>query len=160
MTRRPVSSDEALAVLRAVRDDPTAPKSGYWQAAWVRDLLLAAWAVHHPERLPELWRVTWRADNTGSLQEAADGRWLYVPTSASPSNARRGEYRLASLVADLTSLYVIEARPRLLRQPSDSLLLMESNHLQRRLCTLFTRHLGREVCMSNIVRVALPHTLA
>jgi hypothetical protein len=73
---------------------------------------------------------------------------------------RRSEYRLAGLVADLAGLYVIEARPRLLRRPSDSLLLMESNHVQRRLCTLFGRHLGREVSMSNIMRVALPHALA
>jgi hypothetical protein len=152
---RPVSQDEALAVLRAVRDDPEAPSSGYWQAAWVRDLLLVAWAAHHPERLPELWRVTWRADNSGSLQEAADGGWLYVPNSVSPSSRSRGEYRLASLVADLAGLYVIEARPRLLRRPSDSLLLMEANHLQRRICTLFARHLGREVSMSNIMRVDL-----
>jgi hypothetical protein len=156
---RPVSQYEALAVLRAVRDDPEAPRSGYWQAAWVRDLLLVAWAAHHPGRLPELWRVTWRADNSGSLQPAAEGGWLYVPTSASPSNGRKGEYRLASLLADLTSLYVTEARPRLLRRPSDSLLLMESNHLQRRLCTLFGRHLDREVSMSNIMRVDLTHAL-
>ncbi len=157
---RPVSADESLAVLRAVHDDPEAPRSGYWQAAWVRDLLLVAWAAHHPQRLPELWRVTWRADNSGSLQQAADGGWLYVPTSAAPSAMRRSEYRLAGLVADLAGLYVIEARPRLLRRPSDSLLLMESNHVQRRLCTLFGRHLGREVSMSNIMRVALPHALA
>lgn len=157
---RPVSTDEALAVLQAVRDDPGAPKCGYWQAAWVRDLLLVAWAGHHPARLPELWRVTWREDNSGSLQQAADGGWLYVPTSATPTNGRRGEYRLASLVADLAALYVTKARPRLLRRPSDSLFLMESNHLQRRLCTLFGRHLGREVSMSNIMRVDLAHASA
>jgi hypothetical protein len=156
---RPASTGEALAVLHAVRDDPEAPKSGYWQAAWVRDLLLVAWAAHHPERLPELWRVTWRADNSGSLKHLADGGWLYAPTGTSAPSGRKGEYRLASLVADLAGLYLAEARPKLLRRPSDRLLLMESNHLQRRLCTLFGRHLGREVTMSNITRVDLTHAL-
>lgn len=155
---RPISPDEALTVLRAVRSDPEAPRSGYWQAAWVRDLLLVAWAANHPERLPELWRVTWRADNSGSLQQAEGGTWLYVPPSASPSNGRRGEYRLAGLVADLAGLYMTEARPQLLRRSSDSLFLMDSNHLQRRLCALFGRHLGREISMSNIMRVDLAHT--
>lgn len=157
---RPVSQDEALAVLHSVRADPAAPSSGYWQAAWIRDLLLVGWAVYHSERLPELWRITWRSDNSGSLKYLADGGWLYAPTGTSVSSGRKGEYRLASLVADLAGLYLTEARPKLLRRPSDSLLLMESNHLQRRLCTMFARHLGREVSMSNIMRVALPHILA
>jgi hypothetical protein len=132
------------------------PKTGErHQARWVRDKLLIAWALHHPERIAEFFRATWKPDNTGHIRRHLDGFWTYRNPAVSPQGAASNEYRLAQLVADVLPVYVEHARPLLLKPGDDTLLGMPSNHIQVRLGNMLKTHLGRAVTYSELRELEL-----
>lgn len=124
-------------------------RGGYREATWLRDLLLLAWIFYHPERLAELFRITWNADNTGHLFKDASGNWTYHNIHAGHA-MQHSAYNLAQPVSCLIEPFLIKARPQLLRKESDSLLNMPSNHIHHRINTLIERHFGRTVSFGEL----------
>lgn len=144
-----ITEQEAYLVMAGVHQ--AMPKTGErHQARWVRDKLLMAWALHHPERIAEFFRATWKTDNTGHIRRQPEGFWAYRNPSVSAEAAARSEYRLAPPVEDVLPAYVEHARPLLLKPGDDTLLGMPSNHIQVRLGNMFKTHLGREVSYSEL----------
>jgi hypothetical protein len=126
----------------------TSHRGGYSEAIWLRDLTLLAWIFHHPERLAELFRITWKKDNTGHLFKEPAGNWMYHNVQAGHAMLF-SQYAIAQPVACLIEPY-LQARPLLLKKESDSLFYMPSNHLQHRINTLLERNFGRAVSFSEI----------
>lgn len=130
-------------------------RGGYREATWLRDLLLLAWVFYHPERLAELFRITWKADNTGRLFKDAAGNWTYRNVDAGHA-MQNSMYAIAQPVAGLIEPY-LEARPLLLKRESDELFYMPSNHLQHRINTLLEKYFGRAVSFSELRTMATVH---
>lgn len=148
-TAMAITREEAHGALVAIAT--SCPKTGdVAQARWQRDVLLMAWALYHPERIAEFFRVTWQPDNTGHIREGPHGCWLYRNVAAAPDAATKSEYRLAPQVESLLPAYLTNARPKLVKPSTDMLLNMPSNHIQTRLGNLLMRHLGRGVTYSDL----------
>ena len=143
----------ATSVLRKIAD--AAPREGtYWHGAWLRDLLLMSWVLYHPQRIAQLFRMTYQADNSGHLFKNDLQGWSYrTPTSGHVT--RVDEYALAEPVACLIEPYLELARPRLLRKANDSLFNMPSNHMHRRIGTLLKDHSGRAVSFGELRELKL-----
>lgn len=149
-----ITAHEAYVVMAGVHH--AMPKTGErHQARWVRDKLLIAWALHHPERIAEFFRATWKADNTGHIRRQPDGFWTYQNPALSSEAAARNKYKLAPPVTDMLPVYVEHARPLLLKPEDDTLLGMPSNHIQVRLGNILKTHLGREVSYSELRELRL-----
>lgn len=143
-TFTPISIADAQGVMNAIA--VAQPKSGaYAKARWLRDLLLMAWTFHHPERIAEFFRITWRSDNTGRLFLDEEGAWCYRNVDADAVAMSKSTYRLAQPVAAYIPAYLEHARPVLLRKDGDSLFCMPSNHIHKRHGEIFLFHLGRNV---------------
>ena len=121
---------------------------GYKEAVWVRDLLLMSWVLYHPERLAELFRITWNTDNNGHLFKDDAGHWTYHNILAGHA-MQHSRYAIAQPVAGLIEPY-LNARNLLLKKASDSLFYMPSNHLQHRVNTLLETYFGRAVSFSEL----------
>ena len=114
-----ITAHEAYVVMAGVHD--AMPKTGErHQARWVRDKLLIAWALHHPERIAEFFRATWKDDNTGHIRRQPDGFWTYQNPALSAEATARNKYRLAQPVTDVLPVYVEHARPLLLKPEDDT----------------------------------------
>lgn len=123
-------------------------RGGYREATWLRDLLLLAWVFYHPERLAELFRITWNADNTGHLFKDDAGTWTYHNIHAGQA-MQHSRYAIAQPVAGLIEPY-LNSRHLLLKKESDVLFYMPSNHLHHRVNTLLEQYFGRAVSFSEL----------
>lgn len=123
-------------------------RGGYREATWLRDLLLIAWVIYHPERLAELFRITWNEANTGHLFKDDAGNWTYRNIHAGDA-MQRSTYTIAQPVAGLIEPY-LASRQLLLKKESESFFYMPSNHLQHRVNTLLEKYFGRAVSFSEL----------
>jgi hypothetical protein len=133
-------------LLRKIAEAPH--RTGYREAIWTRDLLLISWVLFYPERLAELFRITWKSDNTGHLFKDAGGNWTYHNIHAGDA-IKNSAYVIARPVSVLIGPY-LDAREALLKRESDSFFYMPSNHMQHRINTLIEFHFGREVTFSEL----------
>lgn len=149
-----ITAQEAYVVMMGVHQ--AMPKTGErHKARWVRDKLLIAWALHHPERIAEFFRATWKPDNTGHIRRQSEGFWIYCNPAVSSNEASKNKYMLAQSVGEVLPFYVEHARSLLLKPEEETLLGMPSNHIQVRLGNIFKRHLGREVTYSELRELRL-----
>lgn len=127
---------EALAdmIARLRADRPV--HGGRAEAIWSRDLVLLKILICVPLRRKNLAQLTWRPDNTGQLYQRADRTWwvriesrLFKNASGAAGSNVFDTPVHESVWADLER-YLVHFRPRLMREPTDLLLLSACSRSQ------------------------------
>lgn len=104
------------------------------ELTWSRDLFLIMLLVSNPLRVRSLAHLTWRADNTGELYQRPDNSWWIrisrrkFKNTAGAAGDRDYDSQIHPKVWPVLERYLFIHRPKMLREPSDLVLLAGMSH--------------------------------